>query len=104
MDNSQRDDDKTWVDTTATVAPCLMSAAAGVFLGDLIQRKARGPVALVLVSAGVAALTPSVSLFIREKIVGPKTRRGSNRTLESIRGAGASVQEFEDEKTSMYVG
>jgi hypothetical protein len=81
---------RNWQDTSADLAPALLGAAAGIFIGDLMHRGARGPVALALACLGVAAATPTVVDAIRDKVAGPTTRRGTLRTLRSIReGSGA---------------
>ncbi len=105
--NMNREEEKSWVDTTASAAPCLLAAAAGIFVGDMIQRKARGPVALALVFAGIAALTPAITSSVKKRVAGPNTRRGSLRTLRSIRDAEAGGQDFdvyEDDEVGMFVG
>lgn len=93
------------VKTSSEAAPALLGAAAGIFLGDLMHSGARRPVAFALACLGVAALTPSVVEVVRDKVAGPNTRRGSQRTLRSIReGSGASSAEDFYEEEQLYVG
>jgi len=94
------------VETSSEVAPALLGVAAGIFLGDLMHAGARRPVAFALACLGVAALTPTVVEVVRDKVAGPNTRRGTQRTLRSIReGSGAPTQDIdfvEDEQ--LFVG
>ncbi len=93
---SQDHSDKNWIETSASFAPAMLGAAAGVFLGDLMHRDNRRPVALILAALGVAALTPTVVGTVADKVNGPNSRRGSKRTLRNIRDAGYSADEFAD--------
>jgi hypothetical protein len=66
-------------------------------------------VAFALVCLGVAAAAPSVVDVIRDKVAGPNTRRGTQRTLRSIReGDGTPaerIDHLEDEfGEQLYVG
>jgi len=90
MSLTPEDPPRNWQDTSADLAPALLGAAAGIFLGDLMHRGARRPVAFALACLGLAAAVPSVVDVIRDKVAGPTTRRGTMRTLRSIReGSGA---------------
>ena len=86
----------------------MLGAAAGVFLGDLMHRETRRPVALTLAALGVAALAPALVESVVDKVNGPNSRRGSKRTLRNIRDAGIAQDEFaelEDEiGEQMFVG
>ena len=78
-----------WTEASADVSPAILGVAAGIFLGDLMHRSARRPVAFALACAGIAAAAPFMVEAVRTKVVGPNTRRGTERTLQSIReGAG----------------
>lgn len=94
-------DNKNWIETSASFAPAMLGAAAGVFLGDLMARDTRRPVALTLAALGVAALAPSMVETVADKINGPATRRGSRRTLRNIRDAGVTADEFADLEDEM---
>ncbi len=77
-------------ETSGSVAPYLVGAAAGMLLSDLMHERARRSLALILGCAGVAALVPGVSQAVVGQLNNPATKRGSRRTLRSIRdGAGA---------------
>lgn len=79
-----------WTEASADVSPAILGVAAGILLGDLMHRGARRPVAFALACAGIAAAAPFLVDAVKEKVVGPKTRRGTQRTLRSIReGSGA---------------
>ena len=88
--------DKNWIETSASFAPAVLGAAAGVLLGDLMLRDARRPVALTLAALGVAALAPSLVETVLDKVNGPNSRRGTRRTLRNIRDAGMTADEFAD--------
>jgi hypothetical protein len=88
--------DNNWVETSASFAPAMLGAAAGVILGDLMNRDSRRPVAFALAALGVAALAPSVVGTVADKVNGPNSRRGNRRTLRNIRDAGYSPDEFAD--------
>ena len=92
----------------AECAPALLGVAAGIFLGDLMHRSARRPVAFPLAVLGAAAIAPIIVESVREKVAGPNTHRGTQRTLRSIRdGAGVPARDIdyvEEELGDMYVG
>lgn len=93
---SQDQSDKTWIETSASFAPAMLGAAAGVFLGDLMHRDTRRPVALTLAALGIAALAPTLVGTVADKVNGPNTSRGTRRTLRNIRDAGVTADEFAD--------
>lgn len=93
---SQDYSEKSWIETSASFAPAMFGAAAGVFLGDLMHRDTRRPVALTLAALGVAALAPTLVESVADKVNGPNSKRGNKRTLRNIRDAGASSEEFAD--------
>lgn len=74
----------------------MLGAAVGVFLGDLMHRDNRRPVALALAALGAAALAPRLVESVADKVNGPNSRRGNRRTLRNIRDAGISPDEFAD--------
>ncbi len=92
----QDESDKNWIETSASFAPAMLGAAAGVFLGDLMHRDTRRPVALALAALGVAAIAPALVEVVAEKVNGPSSRRGTRRTLRNIRDAGIYADEFAD--------
>jgi hypothetical protein len=92
----QDESDKNWIETSASFAPAMLGAAAGVFLGDLMHRDTRRPVALTLAALGIAALAPALVEVVADKVNGPGSRRGTRRTLRNIRDAGISADEFAD--------
>lgn len=93
---SQDQSEKTWIETSASFAPSVLGAAAGMFLGDLIHRDARRPVAFTLAAFGLAALAPALVDTLATKVNGPNSRRGTRRTLRNIRDAGFSPDEYAD--------
>jgi hypothetical protein len=108
MSLQQNEIPRNWVDTTGEVAPAVLGVAAGIFLGDLMHSRARRPLAFALAVIGAAAAAPAVVDAVRDRVAGPTTRRGSQRTLRKIReGAGAPAREIdfvEEELGEMYVG
>ncbi len=88
--------DKNWIETSASFAPAVLGAAAGVFLGDLMHRDTRRPVSLALAALGLCALAPTAVETVVDLVNGPRSRRGSRRTLRNIRDAGVSADEFGD--------
>jgi len=90
----ERYEEKDWVDTTAAFAPAVLGAAAGVMIADVLSEKARKPVGLSLACVGLAALTPLLVGAVIDKVNGPKTRRGSQRTLRGIRDGGLPARDI----------
>lgn len=102
MEYGQSDSSKKWIGKSSAAAPTMLGAAAGIFLGDLMHRSARRPVALSLAVLGIAALTPTLAGAVKKKVAGPKTKRGSRKTLESIRNGGihtGDASAYDDELT-----
>lgn len=93
---SQDYSDKNWIETSASFAPAVFGAAAGMLVGDLMSREARRPVALTLAGLGLAAIAPTLVEAVVDKVNGPNSRRGNRRTLRNIRDAGVSPDEFAD--------
>lgn len=61
-----------------------------------MHRGARRPVAFGLACMGLAAVAPLLVEVVKEKVVGPNTRRGTQRTLRTIReGAGAPPRDID---------
>ena len=108
MNGKSHDPAKRLVEASADCAPVVLGVAAGIFLGDLMHRSARRPVAFALGVLGAAAIAPVVVESVREKVAGPNTARGTQRTLRSIReGAGAPARDIDyvrEELGEMYVG
>ncbi len=108
MNGNSQDPSKKLVEASAECAPTVLGVAAGIFLADLMHRNARRPVAFAIAVLGVAAIAPVVVETVREKVAGPNTRRGTQRTLQSIReGAGAPARDIDyvkEELGEMYVG
>ena len=99
---------KALVDASVECAPIALGVAAGIFLGDMMHRSARRPVAFALGVLGVAAIAPVIVDTVRDKVAGPQTRRGTQRTLRSIReGAGVPARDIdfvEEELGEVYAG
>ena len=100
---SQDQTDKNWIEASASFAPAVLGAAAGVVVGDLMHRDARRPIAFALVAVGLCALLPSLVGVVADKVNGPHSKRGSRRTLRNIRDAGVTGTEFSDLEDEMFV-
>jgi hypothetical protein len=88
--------EKNWIETSASFGPAVLGAAAGVFLGDLMHRESRRPVAFALAALGAAAMAPALVELVADKVNGPNSNRGTMRTLRNIRDAGVNPDEFAD--------
>lgn len=105
MNALEREEERRWVETAAISAPALIGAAAGVVLGDVMHSRMRKPVAISLAAIGLAALAPLVGTVVVDKVKGPTTRRGSQRTLRSIRdGGGYDLDEIELADEELGIG
>ncbi len=108
MNGKSHDPSRSLLEAGAECAPALLGVATGIFLGDLMHRSARRPVAFALAVLGAAAIAPIIVGSVREKVAGPNTHRGTQRTLRSIRdGAGVPARDIdyvEEELGDMYVG
>lgn len=94
MEYEHSESPKNWTDTSASVGPALLGAAAGLLIADLLHGNARRAAGITIAALGVAAIAPKVTGNIKRKVTGPQTKRGSERTLDSIRGAGAIPESF----------
>ena len=90
----ERYEEKDWVDTTAAFAPAVLGAAAGILAADALSEKARKPIGLSLACLGLAAVTPLLVESLINKVNGPRTRRGSQRTLRGIRDGGLPARDI----------
>lgn len=95
MDYEHTETPKKWTETSATVGPALLGAAAGLLAADVLHGNARRALGLGIAALGIAAITPKISGNIKRKVTGPQTKRGSQRTLDNIRGAGVSVDDYD---------
>jgi len=94
MEYENSETPRNWMDTGASAGPALLGAAAGLLIADLLHGNARRAAGIGLAALGVAAIAPKVTGSIKNKVTGPQTRIGSARTLDSIRGAGATPESF----------
>ncbi len=86
--------EKDWINTTASVAPAVLGAAAGILVADVLSDRARKPVGLSLACLGLAAITPLLVGSVMNKVSGPETKRGSQRTLRGIRDGGIPARDI----------
>lgn len=78
-----------------SVGPAAVGVAAGLLIADAIDSRARRIVALSLLGVGFVSAIPLLTSLVLQKVNGPRSRRGSARTIESIRD-GDGVFEEED--------
>jgi hypothetical protein len=104
MKYSEHEVRKNWKEISSVAAPSVLGLAAGIFLGDMMHRGARRPVAFSLACLGMLAVTPTVVGAVKKKVAGPQTARGSRRTLDGIRNAGMHDDMGEDMEDGMYIG
>lgn len=78
-----------------SVGPAAVGVAAGLLIADAIDSRTRRIVAMSLLGVGFVSAIPLLTSLILQKVNGPRSRRGSRRTIESIRD-GDGVFEEED--------
>ena len=78
-----------------SVGPAAVGVAAGLLIADAIDSRARKITAMSLLGVGLVSAVPFLTSLVLQKVNGPKSRRGSARTIDSIRG-GDGVFEEED--------
>jgi hypothetical protein len=88
MSDQHVDTTPVWVENSATVAPVILGAAAGLLVGDLMHSNARRGLGISLGILGVAALLPFVVDGVAGLITGPKSKFGVNRKIQKIRDIG----------------
>lgn len=88
MSDQHIDTTPVWVENSATVAPVILGAAAGLLVGDLMHSNARRGLGISLGILGVAALLPFVVDGVAGLITGPKSKFGVNRKIQKIRDIG----------------
>lgn len=89
-----------WVEGSALAAPAILGAAAGMFLGDLMNPTARRGLGLGLGILGVAALLPFVVDGVAGLLTGPRSKVGVRRKIQKIRdiGIGSPAHDEVDEQ------
>ncbi len=85
-----------WIENSASVAPALLGAAAGMLLGDLMHRSARRGVGIAIGALGVAALLPFAVGGVAGLITGPKSKLGVRRKIQRIRDAGIVSADYDE--------
>ncbi len=84
-----------WIENTALSAPAVLGAAAGLLLGDLMNRNARRAVGMGLGVLGVAMVLPLVYGGVRGLVTGPRSKFGVRRRIQSIRDAGMGESDYD---------
>lgn len=79
-----------------SIAPAAAGAGIGMLLGDSLDRSSRRAAAVTLLGIAALAVTPWITSLVKKRVTGPRTRRGSARTLEKIRDGGVGDFDFED--------
>lgn len=96
MQDEHFEDTPAWVEQSATVAPALIGAAAGLLLGDLMHKQARRGLGIGLGALGVAALLPFAVGGVNWLITGPRSKFGVRRKIQKIRDIGAGYAEDDE--------
>lgn len=78
-----------------SVGPAAVGVAAGLLIADALDSRARRITALSLLGVGFVSAVPYLTSLALQKVNGPRSRRGSAKTIESIRD-GLGVFEEED--------
>lgn len=88
MSDQHVDTKPVWVENSASVAPVILGAAAGLLVGDMMHSNARRGLGLGLGILGVAALVPFVVDGVAGLITGPRSKFGVRRKIQKIRDIG----------------
>ncbi len=88
MDSHHADPPPQWMEMSALAAPALLGAAAGLLLGDLMQRNARRSAGVALGLLATAAVLPIVVEGLAGLVTGPRSRHGVRNRIQSIRDGG----------------
>ncbi|MCE2960706.1 MAG: hypothetical protein ACK46A_02915 [Akkermansiaceae bacterium] len=96
MSDQHVDTTPVWVENSATVAPVILGAAAGLLVGDMMHSNARRGVGISLGILGVLALLPVVVDGVAGLITGPKSKFGVNRKIQKIRDIGIGSPSSDD--------
>lgn len=88
MSDEHSESTPAWIETSASTAPALIGAAAGLLVGDMMNRSARRSLGLGLGILGVACLLPFAVGGVQWLVTGPKSRVGVRRKIQKIRDAG----------------
>ena len=76
-----------------SVGPAAVGVAAGLLLADALDSRARRITALSLLGVGFVSAVPYLTSLVLQRVNGPKSRRGSNKTIASIRDGGGVYEE-----------
>jgi len=84
-----------WIENTALSAPAVLGTAAGLLLGDLMNRDARRGLGIGLGILGVAMVLPLVYGGVQGLVTGPRSKFGVRRRIQSIRDAGMGESDYD---------
>ncbi len=68
--------------------PAAIGFAMGILAGGKLRPNTRSTAALVALSAGLLTAAPLAFDYVKRRLNGPDSQRGSDRRLRSIRDAG----------------
>ncbi|MFT4177547.1 MAG: hypothetical protein QM627_12955 [Luteolibacter sp.] len=85
-----------WIENSASTAPALLGAAAGLLIGDLMHHGARRALGIGLGALGIAALAPFVVGGVTGLITGPRSKVGVRRRIQSIRDGGFGAPDLQE--------
>lgn len=89
-----------WVEGSALAAPTILGVAAGLLVGELMNKGARKGLGVGLGILGVVALLPFAVDGVADLVTGPRSKFGVRRKIQKIRDIGIgspSHDEVEDQ-------
>ena len=78
-----------------SVAPAAAGAGIGILLAETLDRDSRRAAGVTLLGVAVLAALPWLIHAVGRKVAGPRSKRGSARTLEKIRDGGIGDYSYE---------
>ncbi len=84
-----------WIENTALSAPAVLGAAAGLLLGDMMNRDSRRAVGIGLGIIGLAMVVPLAVGSVRGLVTGPRSKFGVRRRIQGIRDAGMGESDYD---------
>jgi hypothetical protein len=79
-----------------TVAPAAAGAGIGMLVAETLDRDSRRVGGVVLLAVAALAAVPWLVNVVGRKVAGPRSRRGSQRTLQHIRDGGVGDFSYDD--------
>ena len=96
MDNPINDSANPVTTTIAlSVAPAAAGAGIGILLAETMDRDSRRAAGATLLGVALLAALPWLIHVVGRKMTGPRSKRGSARTLQKIRDGGLGDYSYE---------